>query len=198
MVSPGQLIDAISSVTGASHSKVFVAHRNLREAGLIATGGRGPSAAKMTTIDAALILLALTSGADLKACAASVERYRNLPLQDPHPSKFFKAGTAAAALADVLEAIPDFEATFTHPDGEDELILEVRGPYPVVRLIYRERDQKLREGEEDDEGLSVSYDFFEPDPQAFGLDPEVIGGDLGYAHFVSQKTLLHIGKFLRG
>jgi hypothetical protein len=188
MVSPGQLIDAISSVTGASRSKVFVAHRNLREAGLIATGGRGPSAAKMTTIDAALILLALTSGSDLKACAASVERYRNLPLQDPHSSKFFKARTAGAALADVLEAIPDFEAGFTHPDGEDELVLEVRGPYPIVRLIYRKGGQSVPE----------SYDFFEPDPQAFGLDPEIIGGDLGYAHFLSQKTLLHIGKFLRG
>jgi hypothetical protein len=188
MVSPGQLIDEISSVTGTSRSKVFVAHRNLREAGLIATGGRGPSAAKMTTTDAALILLAIASGSDMKDCAASVERYRNLTLADPHPSKFFKATTAAAALSEVLGSIPQHEKDFTHPGGDDELILEVRGPYPVVRLNYRKGGQSLFE----------SFDFFVEDPQTFDLDPEVLGGDLGYAHYFTQKTLLRVGKFLRG
>lgn len=56
-----------------------------------------------------------------------------------------------------------------------------------MRIVYRKGGEPVAE----------SFDFFESDPQVFDLDPSLLGGDLGYAHYLSHKTLLHIGKFLR-
>ena len=74
MASPGELIDIISAVTGIPRPRVFSGHRYLREAHLVTQGGRGPSAAKMSARDAAHILIAACSSAEIKDSASAIER----------------------------------------------------------------------------------------------------------------------------
>jgi hypothetical protein len=57
MASIGQLTAALSACLGIEEATVAVFTRNLRDAGLIRKGGRGPSAARMLPIDAARALL---------------------------------------------------------------------------------------------------------------------------------------------
>ncbi|WP_234050738.1 MULTISPECIES: hypothetical protein [unclassified Xanthobacter] len=55
----GQLVKAIAEATGVPEATVAVYTRVLRESGLITSGARGVNAPKMTTLDAARVLLAM-------------------------------------------------------------------------------------------------------------------------------------------
>jgi hypothetical protein len=58
------LVQIVADATGETTASVTVIARSLREAGLIATGGRGRSAARMTSRDLASLLLAVSSLGD--------------------------------------------------------------------------------------------------------------------------------------
>lgn len=59
MATSGELIKTVAEITGHPEARVNTYFRSLREAGLVTKGGRGPSAAKMTSRDAATLLTAL-------------------------------------------------------------------------------------------------------------------------------------------
>jgi hypothetical protein len=74
----GQLVEAVSRATGFAEETVVVHMRNLREAGHIAIGGRGPSAAKMTARDAAKLLIAIGSSNYVKESAGALASFSRL------------------------------------------------------------------------------------------------------------------------
>lgn len=68
------LITTVAETSGEPEASVTVIARNLREGGFISTGGRGRSAATMTAIDAASLLLGVGAPGDNTKAAATVAR----------------------------------------------------------------------------------------------------------------------------
>ena len=59
MATPGQMVQTMADVLGIPAATVSQYDRQLAEAGLRTTGGRGPSAAKVGATDAANLLIAI-------------------------------------------------------------------------------------------------------------------------------------------
>ena len=87
MASPGELVRKVAEVLGVPEPTVTVHDRNLVTAGLRTKGGRGRSAAKMTTIDAANLLLAVAGSSMVKKTVPTVEEYADLPSRGGEVSK---------------------------------------------------------------------------------------------------------------
>jgi len=83
MVTPGQLVKAMADALGISAATVTQYDRVLAENGLRSKGGRGLSAARVTTADAANLLIAImgspVSGAAIKDAARTCKVYGALP-----------------------------------------------------------------------------------------------------------------------
>jgi hypothetical protein len=79
MASPGELVRTIAEVLGVPEATVTVLDRNLVVAGLRTKRGRGPSAAEVTTLDGARLLIAgILSPAPVTSTAEVVGWYSQL------------------------------------------------------------------------------------------------------------------------
>lgn len=81
MAKLSELIEAVSIATGDGEASVTVIARTLREAGLIATGGRGRNGAIMSAADAASLLIAVGSPGDHTKAATTVAAAGSMRLQ---------------------------------------------------------------------------------------------------------------------
>ena len=79
MASPGELVKTIADVLGVPEASVVVHDRNLVVAGLRTKGGRGRSAAKMTALDAANLLIGVAASSVVKETVETVQDYADLP-----------------------------------------------------------------------------------------------------------------------
>jgi len=75
MATPGELVKVIAASTGEDLSAVASHDRNLVVAGLRSKSGRGTSAAKVTSRDAANLLTAILGSARVKDSVETVRRY---------------------------------------------------------------------------------------------------------------------------
>lgn len=143
MAKLSDLIRTVAAATGEAESSVNVIARNLREHGLIATGGRGRQAATMSAADAASLLLGVGAPGDHTKAADTVEALEGIGLDhvvrwrtDPSnervsrlirlpPDLYFRPGdtlrTTLTALLDHYAAptpqdIGDRASTFGSPD----------------------------------------------------------------------------------
>ena len=84
MATPGQLVQVMADTLGISKATVTQYDRVLAEKGLRSMGGRGTSAARITSRDAANLLIALAAspilGLSAKDAAANCEAYASLPV----------------------------------------------------------------------------------------------------------------------
>ena len=84
MATPGQLVQAMADVLGISRATVTVYDRALAENGLRSKSGRGMSAARVTSLDAANLLIALAAspvfGFSAKDAVWNCQTYASLPL----------------------------------------------------------------------------------------------------------------------
>ena len=74
-----QLVPTVANVLGVPEKTVNVFSRNLREAGLISSGGRGPGGAHMTPFDAANLIIAVAGSNLVKDAVETVKHYAELP-----------------------------------------------------------------------------------------------------------------------
>ena len=83
MATPGQLVKAMADTLGISKATVTQYDRVLAEKGLRSRGGRGTSAARITSRDAANLLIALATspilGLSAKDAVVNCEAYASLP-----------------------------------------------------------------------------------------------------------------------
>jgi hypothetical protein len=152
MATPGQLVQVMTDTLGVSKATVTQYDRVLAEKGLRSRGGRGTSAAKITSCDAANLLIALAAspilGLSAKDAAANCEAYASLPvLGDVNATRknFAKFGLPTLAglpkwhsfgetLSDLIDAAARGEV-FKLPGGKPysrNTLFEVRfsGPSP--------------------------------------------------------------------
>lgn len=102
MASPGELVQVIANAVDMAEAAVTNIDRQLAIAGLRSKSGRGISAARVTSRDAAVILTAILAGGPAKDAAISVKRYgETRALVGPANSAPF----AGAGLPE-LEALP--------------------------------------------------------------------------------------------
>jgi hypothetical protein len=78
MATLGALVEIIATVEGISSERVAAIARAVREAELIASYGRGPSAAQMSATDAANLLIAVNAAETARNAPDTVRRFREL------------------------------------------------------------------------------------------------------------------------
>ncbi len=78
MATLSELVGIIAEVEGLDHANVNLIAREAREAGLIRTGGRGLSAAKMDFSDAANLLIAVNVSSIVRDVPETTMSYRKL------------------------------------------------------------------------------------------------------------------------
>lgn len=82
MATPSDLVKAVSMSTGVPTATVVDLDRRLVKAGLRSVGGRGPSAAKVTPLDAARLITAVLASPQANAAPEAVQNY-----QETRPDK---------------------------------------------------------------------------------------------------------------
>ncbi|MGO9682302.1 MAG: hypothetical protein ACLPTZ_06855 [Beijerinckiaceae bacterium] len=82
MATLSELVDTVAAVEGLDSATVSLIARNVREAGLIATGGRGPSAARMGLTDAANLLIAVNATKHATEAVRGVTLYGRMELHE--------------------------------------------------------------------------------------------------------------------
>jgi hypothetical protein len=107
MATPGQLVQVMADTLGISKATVTQYDRVLAEEGLRSSGGRGTSAARITSRDATNLLIALAAspimGSSAKDAVANCEAYASLPsLALPKERENF-AKFGLPTLADLLK-----------------------------------------------------------------------------------------------
>jgi hypothetical protein len=78
MASPGEMVRTVAEVLGVAEATVTVHDRNLVIAGLRKKGGRGRSAAKMTPLDTANLLIGVAASSMVRDTVEIVNDYANL------------------------------------------------------------------------------------------------------------------------
>ncbi len=142
------LVGAIAEVEGINFERVRDIARKLRENHLIATDGRGTSAAKMSARDAANLLIGVNIADTARTAPDLVRRYRRLRAGSGTSGAFFGrelaklisavgAGTVAV-FADTLEYVAVRPARSDQRGAIDyRITVRFEKPVPVVRLFVR-------------------------------------------------------------
>jgi hypothetical protein len=105
-----ELAKAIADIEGLDLANVNLIAREVREAGLITTAGRGRSAAKMNVSDAANLLIAVNVSVQIREAPEAVKSYRDLPARyqilDPRKRRWIKSGvwTFGVFLEELIES----------------------------------------------------------------------------------------------
>jgi hypothetical protein len=99
MATLSELVKAIAQIEGIEPATVSLIARNVREAGLISTRGRGLSAAKMSLADAANLLIAVNATVTAREAPDTVRKYRRLELRR-RETQLGKLGEALEQLID--------------------------------------------------------------------------------------------------
>jgi hypothetical protein len=163
------LVEAVAHAEGMDAATVALFARTVREAGLIRTGGRGLSAAKMNVSDAANLLIAVNASMSVRAAPETVRSFRELKGQYhtnseaelPHlpRDKWGWVNLPSVQFGNVLEELLKCAAQraasnfflslpLTETILEDfskstvEISIEFNKPVPVVSLSIFERNQR--------------------------------------------------------
>lgn len=142
-----QLVETIADREGLGLQRVRAVARVARQAGLIATLGRGMSAAKMTPRDAANLLIAVNVAGTARTAPKIVDRYRRLRTTSSTRSVYFGielekliAAAGTGTIADFVSSLLS-RASRRSPlvsrryDPEDyEIAIKFRKPISLVTL----------------------------------------------------------------
>ena len=134
MATLSELVESVAKVEGMDPTTVGLIARNVREAGLISTRGRGRSAAIMNSADAANLLIAVNVAGTVREAAQAVRNYRRL-----------EVSKLRARLGDALEQLIEAASNNALP----QLFLS----NPVPRLVA----QGFLEGQ-----IDVEFTFHKP------------------------------------
>lgn len=147
------LVKIVAAVEGLEEVSVGIFARHAREAGLITQGGRGRSAAKMTTRDAANLLLAVNGCALAKDISDIVPRLRALPIYIGVEETAVGLGLEGAQFGDDFEHLlelvagPKFVSVpgqvfvrFFRPIIRVEItaVPRIRGEFRSEQFVYRD------------------------------------------------------------
>jgi hypothetical protein len=148
MATLSELVDVVATVEGLDRDRVGAIARAVREAGLIATHGRGTSAAHMGVADAANLLIAVNAAETARSAPEIVRRCRASRTNDSRQLQFgatleeMIAAAKTRRLADHLMDIGfgpkgDLRERLGHAREEFELRIEFIGSPPLIVIECR-------------------------------------------------------------
>jgi hypothetical protein len=191
-----ELVVTIANVEGLGTDRVRAIARAVREAGLIATGGRGNWAAKMSERDAANLLIAVNVADTARVAPRIVERYRGLRARSATFDADFGAEFEKLLRAARTRTMANFVASLvrlapgrsplasTLYDAEDyEMEIRFKKPTPGVTIYVAAPREEI----------TASISFYE---RREGRPTAVSDLVIGFA--ISQRTIFAVGKLLRG
>jgi hypothetical protein len=221
MATLSELVDAIAAVEGIDPATVTLIARYVREAGLISTGGRGPSAAAMGLSDAANLLIGVNATTTAAESARTVSANRELEVfrakTDPRPA--MKYGTLGEAIEQLLHAIgvgklpdkflgrgisPHLQEAFSR--GEVEIDLKFRRSGSRLSAILRIAPRlsstitpATADGWQlaDESGQSILIAFYAPRSRRPPGKKENTAGDRMVETTIGYRTLNAVSKLLQ-
>ena len=145
-----ELVRIVSAVEGIDEVSVGIFARHAREAGFLSQGGRGRSAAKMTSRDAANLLIAVNGCALAKDVARSVPAYRVLVAKDRGRNSDFHICRTGALFGDDLEKV--IEMFMARPTGFTladipPVVVRFRRPWIEAELSVYTVEDGVTEGQ---------------------------------------------------
>lgn len=219
MATPGQLVKCIATALGIPEPTVVQYDRLLAENGLRSKGGRGTSAAKVTPVDAANLLIAImgspVAGASIKPAievcktygalsvklgteAETMKTFRKLGF--PTMGKLAKSHNFREGLASLISAaslgesliIPDEDGRPPLVGPENDWFVELRleGPTPWAHIMV---DASFGEGGR--EMARLVYHNRRRDRDG-GCWAPATAGNLHQSRHVNFKTIRRIGALL--
>jgi hypothetical protein len=105
-MTPGQLVKAMSIATGVPLETVTQHDRNLAMAGLRTMGGRGPSAAHVTALDAARLLAAILGSIRTMDSVETVRSLEDVTFRHLPPGSLFKQFEQDKKVDVAIDALP--------------------------------------------------------------------------------------------
>src|SRR5215211_24315 len=155
MATPGQLVKCIAEALGIPEPSVVQYDRLLAENGLRSKGGRGTSAAKVTAVDAANLLIAImgspVTGASIKPAIEICKTYGRLPVKVGQPSEYAKTFRSLG-----LTTLSKLPTSHTLRDGIAALIEAASVGESLI--IDCEDDEGLVSGPETDWHVGIRLD----------------------------------------
>jgi hypothetical protein len=148
MATLSKIVDVISAVEGVDPERVASIARVVREAGLIVTGGRGTSAARMSEQDATNLLIAVNATETARVAPDVVARYRGLEAKRNKRTTVFGAQVEQAILAAGSGRLPEYLVGLVHDFGSPRNLL--------ARRQFPQEDYALR----------IRIEFEKPEPSA--------------------------------
>lgn len=213
------LVETIARVEGTDAATVGLIARYLREAGLIATHGRGPSAAKMRLTDASNLLIGVNATSGATNAARIVKTYRHLhalefrSLSDPRPQSSW--GTLGDAIEQLLCAagtgeLPDpfmgqglglgFQEAFFREEVRVELRFRKSAPAAFLRMTELPAADETEPARADQWTAVRSPDFssafFPLRPRGPTSEKKKLTGDRIEETMISYRTLRAVGKLI--
>jgi hypothetical protein len=145
MATLSELVDTIAAVEDIDPATVALMARYIREAGLISTGGRGPSAATMSLRDAANLLIGVNATTTAVEAARTVSAYRELEahaIRRAPDEPRMKYGTLGEAIEQLIHAIivGELPEIFLHQEVPYALQYSFREGYVDIALKFRKSD----------------------------------------------------------
>ena len=195
MATLGQLTDVIAAVEGIDRERVHAIARAVREAGLIATRGRGTSAARMTGADAANLLIAVNVADTARGAPEAVELYRRLAARAKTRTTEFGIEFENMILAAQTNTVPEYVADLARflpkrtrflwdrfEAQEYRIGIEFNKPVPAIVMSFGRRSLGKPE--------FVTFD------QRGDRAAHVEGGDRIERTTITQRTIFAIGRLL--
>jgi hypothetical protein len=127
-----KLVATIADIEGLGRERVRAIARAVRQAGLITTLGRGPSAARMTETDAANLLIAVNVADTARAVPDMVNRYRRI-----------SSRVGITEFGNQFEKLLQAAGTGTIADYVGSLLGREKVPSPLVSKRYKPADYEL-------------------------------------------------------
>lgn len=220
VATPGELCIRTAELLGFQLNTTSIAWRALREASQVTTGGRGKSAAHCLPSDAANLLIAAIGKLPLKSYLKSWERYSRLTERGdtvrPRGKRFelnwatkeiralkaghtFQEGLTALIASAMSGSLQELFREALDPHGIVQLgFVEVKfmGPYPQAAIRIHKNNENMSVE------LALKYSDIPTEMQDIikwsetEREPDE-SGDLRQTMFISAKTILGLGEFLR-
>jgi len=203
MATPGQLVQVMADVLGISKATVVQYDRGLAENGLRSSGGRGTSAAKVTSRDAANLLIALAasplSGSSAKDAAALCMRFASLtsvPVTEAQTT-FSKLGLGTLAKLSPAHSFGSALSALVESAGNGELLdvpehevwVQFVGPKPSAHIVVGSNEL----------GIEARLVYFDVRKLKRSRLPRgLLGGDLVYMSTVGFPTIRALGVLTAG
>jgi hypothetical protein len=206
-----ELVTTMAKVSGMDLASVALIGRQAREAGLIATTGRGPSAASMGLTDAANLLIAVNTVRHAREVARAIPLYRQLVPYERDPKGNRHALEGVGRLGEVIENLIHAAAVGAFPDSflGKEMSVQLKDDFAqrnagvfmkfnvtfvaaAMRIIKRIPEDSLPQYPPLDLApVMLAFDFFPPAHRRRGVGYQFFRGPGVLGNRIEETTIGH-------